>query len=840
MDYRSRDRGGHQGRGEAFGRGDNRGHRGRAEGPNRGGSGFSSAPQIFQGQVGQLTTLQSNHHRMSTIKEHGVFHVYRLNFAPEPRFSSEKSSIIKNSKQALETIYGQIYSYGNDLFSIFEVREEQIINSQFKGSQFEVIINYETSFSLSSQDKEHQKYKGKILNFIQVAIKKTLYEFQFKQVGRLPRFYLHTDLQDVANYNLRVWSGYSMAVQSFNDGIFVNIDCATKFVEKSSVLDLIRRLQKDKYSQADIKQELVPKDQNEKGLVVITMYNSKKYQIDDIRFDITPKNHIFEYEIYDPETKQRYKHKSNMVEYMNKKNGIIIPVQDQDQPTLQSNYRDITIYLIPSLCFKDGLDKNFTSDSRKMRDLQEYKLSHPEQRYERINQLIEKFQAAQILENWGLKIDANFTNVKAKQLPPPKIIDNRNNEQNWSDYEQRKVKPLEQLKLKKETWALIYGSLDFDNANNAMQMFKQVGSQHSFIVEEPQYIELPRNDNGDLFVNGIISDIDPKYISIAVVIFGKRQGPEKAKIKAQLDLMGIPSQFMCSQTIQSKGKNASIFADTLKQMSAKMGLDLYNLSLPCYKKTMVIGTDVVISKGNTIMGMTASYNLQLSKYYSRVDTHKMPSRESGQDQRSQDEKQQLITESRCQILCKFIKDSLQNYQQCQNGPYPELIVIYRDGIGGESMQDKCQEFEITRVIEVIQSSFEGYNPAIVYCFVNRNNQHRLFAKYNGQIMNPSSGTVLDIGLVENQGENTFDLQMIAPKTTVATAQPVQLRVVYNTSNLTKDQFELSTYHLCFNYVNYCGPIKVPSVCMYAKKIAQYAADNQIRPNDKLGHLLHFI
>lgn len=30
------------------------------------------------------------------------------------------------------------------------------------------------------------------------------------------------------------------------------------------------------------------------------MYNSKIYQLDDIRFDITPKNHIFEYDLIDP------------------------------------------------------------------------------------------------------------------------------------------------------------------------------------------------------------------------------------------------------------------------------------------------------------------------------------------------------------------------------------------------------------------------------------------------------------------------------------------------------------------------------------------------------------
>lgn len=107
-------------------------------------------------------------------------------------------------------------------------------------------------------------------------------------------------------------------------------------------------------------------------------------------------------------------------------------------------------------------------------------------------------------------------------------------------------------------------------------------------------------------------------------------------------------------------------------------------------------------------------------------------------------------------------------------------------------------------------------------------------------MNPSPGTVLDSALVENQGDLTYDFFMIPHKATVATAQPVHYKVVYNTSNLTKDQFELSTYHLCYNYVNFSGPIKVPSACMYAKKIADYSAENVVKPNERLAFNLHFL
>ena len=83
--------------------------------------------------------------------------------------------------------------------------------------------------------------------------------------------------------------------------------------------------------------------------------------------------------------------------------------------------------------------------------------------------------------------------------------------------------------------------------------------------------------------------------------------------------------------------------------------------------------------------------------------------------------------------------------------------------------------------------------------------------------------------------------MIPHSATVATAQPVFFRVAYNTSQLTKIQFQTATYHLCYNYYNFGGPIKVPMVCMYAHKFCNYVQDNHIKEsNVKLAENLHFL
>jgi hypothetical protein len=132
-------------------------------------------------------------------------------------------------------------------------------------------------------------------------------------------------------------------------------------------------------------------------------------------------------------------------------------------------------------------------------------------------------------------------------------------------------------------------------------------------------------------------------------------------------------------------------------------------------------------------------------------------------------------------------EALKNYQEFNRGALPDQIMIYRDGVGGPTMEAKVKDFEVAEVCSAILGYASGYNPKIVYCLVNKRITHRLFEKDNGNgYVNPGPGTVLDTGLVENQGDNTFDFFLIPHTATVATALPVHFNIVYNTSSMNKD------------------------------------------------------
>lgn len=91
--------------------------------------------------------------------------------------------------------------------------------------------------------------------------------------------------------------------------------------------------------------------------------------------------------------------------------------------------------------------------------------------------------------------------------------------------------------------------------------------------------------------------------------------------------MSIPSQFILSDTLRTKGKALGVFSNLLKQINAKLKRDLYNVSLPHFRNTMVVGTDIVNTGGKSIIGLCASRTKEISQYFTRIDIHALPKRE---------------------------------------------------------------------------------------------------------------------------------------------------------------------------------------------------------------------
>lgn len=78
---------------------------------------------------------------------------------------------------------------------------------------------------------------------------------------------------------------------------------------------------------------------------------------------------------------------------------------------------------------------------------------------------------------------------------------------------------------------------------------------------------------------------------------------------------------------------------------------------------------------------------------------------------------------------------------------PDLVAIYRDGVGGPSYQEKVIRNEIGQVLDVILNFCPNYKPQILYTLVNKKSNTRFAEKSGEDYFNPAPGTIVDTGFV---------------------------------------------------------------------------------------------
>jgi hypothetical protein len=105
--------------------------------------------------------------------------------------------------------------------------------------------------------------------------------------------------------------------------------------------------------------------------------------------------------------------------------------------------------------------------------------------------------------------------------------------------------------------------------------------------------------------------VNPKTCKIVCVVLFN---PDiKKGIKSFLDQGGVPSQFITTKKLGGpKGVPLGVMSNLLKQMNAKVRQDLYRLSIPAFRNTMLIGVDLIMSGSGKLIGMCATSNQHLT------------------------------------------------------------------------------------------------------------------------------------------------------------------------------------------------------------------------------------
>lgn len=131
----------------------------------------------------------------------------------------------------------------------------------------------------------------------------------------------------------------------------------------------------------------------------------------------------------------------------------------------------------------------------------------------------------------------------------------------------------------------------------------------------------------------------------------------------------------------------------------------------------------------------------------------------------------------------------------------------------------------------------GYTPKLTYMNVNKSSTQKFFSNAKG-VCNPSHGTLVNTKVVSNN----YDFFLISQHCNKGTVKPAHYEVLYCDSAMEEGVLQELMYTQSFNYMNWSGSVRVPSVLQYATKLCNFIGEhiNKNPDTTRLNDHLFFI
>ena len=128
--------------------------------------------------------------------------------------------------------------------------------------------------------------------------------------------------------------------------------------------------------------------------------------------------------------------------------------------------------------------------------------------------------------------------------------------------------------LKKQSFAIVYADEHFEQANTLLAMLSKASYAFGINVDkDPLWVDC-RTSTAQNYIDEIKNKVTKK-IEVVIVLLGRKE--TKTQVKKHLVQQGIISQFILADTVYYKATAIGVFSNLIKQINAKLGLDLYRL-----------------------------------------------------------------------------------------------------------------------------------------------------------------------------------------------------------------------------------------------------------------------
>lgn len=289
------------------------------------------------------------------------------------------------------------------------------------------------------------------------------------------------------------------------------------------------------------------------------------------------------------------------------------------------------------------------------------------------------------------------------------------------------------------------------------------------------------------------------------------RGTAYAQIKQAAEIRcGILTQCLRAGTVSRKGTDESTVNNILLKVNAKLNGINHKLSMsskiPLIKSSfMVIGADVTHpspdqTKIPSVVGVAASHDQEAFKY--------------NMTWRLQNAKEEMISD-----FAAIIKEHLLFYKE-KNKDLPQQIFYYRDGVSDGQFQ-KVLDVELKSMYRGFADTQPGYKPKVTFLVVQKRHHTRFFPPKGSRIStdrnnNVPPGTIVD-SEITHPNETQFFL--VSHQSIQGVAKPTKYCLLKDDANMSMDDLEALTYHLCFLFTRCNRSVSYPAPTYYAHLIA---------------------
>lgn len=757
--------------------------------------------------------------RFSQPKQLTVYQ-YRIDFEPDIESARTRRFLVNQLRQHFKDslIFDGMY----DLVSVNRLpKQVNEFHQQLQdGTQYKVIVKFTAEVNWA----QNPEVMMNIMRFYNTLLRKFYREYlKWIQIGRL--YFNPKNNINVSEYNVSLWSGMVTAIAIHDGGSMIVCNPAVKCVRSDTVYELMRRIKDDSRRGRnlieEIKNEIV-------GMIVLTRYNNRTYQIADVDFQNNPQSYRFDCKGQNINLMEYYQQTWNH-QIKDAKQPLLIGELSLREKRMDPNKK--FPILVPELCLLTGLTPSMTNDRRLMRTLADKSRLGPTERAQQlmnfVNELNRHPGVGQDLGKWNCQLENRLVQAPAKQLDKEKLFMSNANEQKIEFYyDQNKGSFANETRDKRfynmpyqfNRWVLVVTTRTANQAKPFIDTLFRVARPMGIQLDQPIIKEL--NDDGPRSFAQFCKTIPQDIVMVVCIVPNAVQARYDAIKKVLCVENPIPSQVIVESTL--KKNMMSVCTKIAIQMATKIGGEPWKVEIPL-KQAMIIGYDTYhdkIAEKKSVGGFVASINDDYTNYYSKVNYHSAREEMSGN-----------FTEN--------VKAAIKHYHQ-RNRVFPKYIFIFRDGVG-DGMFQHVYQYELAQIQKGIKELFQDQSLAPKLCFtiVSKRINTRFFARAGQNLANPPPGTVVDDVVTKS---NRFDFFLISQSVGQGTVSPTNYNVIYSEIEFMKPfMMQKLAYKLTHLYFNWQGTLSVPAPCQYAHKLAYLTGVHlHCEPHPKLTDKLFYL